>query len=786
MRTRPQRWKRILTASVAVGSGATGLATNILANQITNLNLGPLPTVMLSLAAVTGSAFAGLEIQSRLARDGQEGAEPPPVVRFPPLGDLPYTSGFIGRRAMIDSITDTIRSEHAVALVGRRAIGTSACVIEAANAVRDRFPDGQFYLDLRQGDRAMRPREVLDALCRKLRIDQRAIASARGLDAAATLLRTHLGERRVLLVLDNVNEPAQVQPLLPPAPNCRLLMAGTGALDGLDGVRVRRLAEPARDEAVELFAAAVRDAGSARRDVRSDPAVGAMVELVGRQPHVVRELGYAMGVNSWSAPELLATLRHAMTLPGRPDTTLRMLADRDRAYATLSRGARRLYRLLALARQPLSRNAIAALCGVNRGRADRLLDELVPGAFATATADDRYGLRPLLAEYARIQLCCAQPPRRQVAAQGRVVRYLARQAERYAGGLSGPMALPQPVADRPPAPDSAPMPADPATYWFTRHQELLHATVCDAWGSPGALPADPPAWIRRWWLRLAVALCTWYATHARLDDWAAVCRAVLDSPAAKQRPAVAGWAHNELGAVYRWQGDAHRATVELTAAVTLRHRRGAAQSRTNLGLALLDQNNVDAALDQLHRARRQRSPTDRAGQALTELGLGAAFLARQEPLKARHHLVLAANRFDAIGDRRGYAAALTNLVLAQWWLGERLDAAHAWNAALECYETIGDRYGHAAVLLNAGAVLVSGDPARAQRARELLLESLELRRSTSRPVGRTLLYLGDAAAALDDPEQARRYWNEAVEACREAGDLDGMIAARERLRDEPA
>jgi tetratricopeptide (TPR) repeat protein len=545
-------------------------------------------------------------------------------------------------------------------------------------------------------------------------------------------------------------------------------MAGTTALAGLDGVRVRRLTEPPADEAVELFAAAARDTASVRRDLRTDPAVRELVELAGRQPYAVRVLGSRMAGNGWSALEMVAALRRALTGPARPDPTLALLAARDGAYAALGRGAQRLFRLLALTRQPLSRNAIAALCGTNRGRTDRMLAELVAGAFATATPDGRYRLRPLLAEYARIHLRCVEPPRRQVAAQGRLVRYLARQAERYAGDLAGPMAALDP-------------PAEPRPAWFTRHDALLRTMVCGAWGTPGALPANPPRRVRRWWLRLAVALCAWYAAHGRLDDWAAVCHAVLDSPVARERATVAGWAHNELGAVYRWQGDPHEAAVELTRAVNLRRRRGAAQSRTNLGLALLDQNDVIGALDQLHRARRQRSPTDRAGQALTELGLGAAFLARQEPLKARHHLILAANRFDAIGDRRGYAGALTNLALAQWWLGEQLDAAHAWSTALDCYQATSDRYGHGAALLNAGAMIVTGDPRRAGQARDLLLESLRIRRAAARPLGRTLLYLGDASAALDDAAEARRYWAEAADACHETGDSDGEKAARDRL-----
>ena len=772
---RPQRWQWVLTASIAVGSVAGGIASNILADLI-DKNLGAVTWVTAGVAVVIAGVLATLEVRSRRVPEVDPTVEPAPAVPVQEAWvptDLPDTTGFVGRRAVVDWLADAIRTEHAVALLGRRAAGTSACVVQAANVVRNNYPSGQLYLDLRKTDRrgtarSLRPREVLDALCRKVGVDEDALAQAADLEAAAALLRAGLGDRKILLVLDNVDSPEQVRSLLPPARQCRLLLAGSPALSGLVGVRVRLLAEPSTDEAVELFASAVRDAGSARRSLQTDPSVREMVELAGRQPHAVRVLGSWLAAQGWSTQELLDALRHGLE-SGRADATLTLLARRDRAYTALAPGTRRLVRLLALVRQPVSRNAVAALAGTKRGRADRMLDEAAGSTFVTVTPDGRYRLRPLLAEYIRIHLLCDEPPRRRVAAQARLVRYLARQAERYADPV-----LPDPASD-----------AEPGG-WFGRHEELLRTLVCEPWGRPGALPADPPRRMRRWWLRLAVALCTWYASAGRLDDWAAVCRAVLDSPVARRSAAVAGWAHNELGAVRRWQGDPHEAAVELTAAVALRHRRGAAQSRTNLGLALLDQGDVDAALDQLQRARRQRSPSDRAGQALTELGLGAAFLARDEPSFASHHLIRAANQFETIGDRRGYAAALTNLALAQWWLGERLDAAQAWSAALDCHPAVNDQHGHAVALLNAGAIVADGaghgDRKRAERARTLLQESLRMRQASGRPVGRVMLYLGDTAKVLEGPDEARRHWEAAAEACEKAGDTDGASAARARLQ----
>ncbi|GAA3951742.1 tetratricopeptide repeat protein [Actinoplanes auranticolor] len=783
---RPQRWQWVLTASIAVGSVVGGIASNILADMI-DPKLGPITWIIAAAGVVLVGVLATLEVRSRRALQAGPAVEPKPPVSVQEAGvpvNLPDTTGFVGRRSVVDWLGDAVRTEHAVALLGRRAVGTSACVVQAANAVRNHYPDGQLYLDLRKTDRrgtarSLRPREVVDALCRTAGIDEAALSRATDLDAAATLLRTALGDRKILLVLDNVDSPDQVRPLLPPARRCRLLIAGGPTLHGLKGVRTRHLAEPSAEDAVELFAAAARDAGSVRRGLQSEPTVRRIVELAGRQPHAVRVLGSWLAAQGWSAPDLETALRHGLD-NGRVDATLTLLARRDRAYAGLAADTRRLVRLLALVPHPVSRNAVAALTGTNRGHTDRMLDQAAESAFVTVTPDGRYRLRPLLVHYAQVHLLCDEPPRRRVAAQARLVRYLARQAERYAETV---------LPDQPSG-------TEPGGSWFARHEALLGSLICEPWGRPGALPANPPRRMRRWWLRLAVALCTWYASTGRLDDWAAVCRAVLNSPVARQSAAVAGWAHNELGAVYRWQGDPHRAAVELTAAVALRHRRGAAQSRTNLGLALLDQGDVDGALDQLQRARQQRSPSDRAGQALTELGLGVAFLARDEPRFAGRHLIRAANQFEVVGDRRGYAAALTNLALAQWSLGERLDAAQAWSAALECHPAVQDRQGQAAALLNAGAIVAAGAVAagagqqgsrrRAAQARELLQQSLRIRQDDGRPTGRTLLHLGDVARILDGPDDARQHWEAAVEACEKAGDADGAAAARARLSDQDA
>jgi hypothetical protein len=77
-------------------------------------------------------------------------------------------------------------------------------------------------------------------------------------------------------------------------------------------------------------------------------------------------------------------------------------------------------------------------------------------------------------------------------------------------------------------------------------------------------------------------------------------------------------------------------------------------------------------------------------------------------------------------------------------------------------------------------------PARAAEAYELLTESLRLRdaRREHAGLGRTLLYLGDAAQLLQRPEMARRHWADAAVVCEAVGDDAGSAAANDRLTGE--
>lgn len=780
---RPPVWAWTLSTLTAAGA----IGGDVLANRFANIGWVTWPAAALAAGWLVLLAWQQVRSQRAAERAAVEPASPIQVLPTAPATTLPYTSGFTGRDEDVRWVVVALASEHAVAVVGRRGVGTSSCAVQAANEIRVRMPKNTIhYLDLRPGGRPLGARDMLAALARAVGTQPPRSGRPAELADAATRLRHRLDDERILLVLDNVDTPAQVRYLLPPTARCRLLLAGTPALARLDGVAARMLAEPDSDEAVELFATAGQAASGAstrRPDPKRDPAVREIVELCGRQPRSIRALGYRMAQYGWRSADLLAILRGAIEAPAHHPQPLAdaliPLTDRDTAYTALSPAARRLFRLMSLSTVALDLPSLRALAGLSPNRLRALLEELTDHAFVVGTAGDRYELRPLLSRYARLHLRHEERTGRRIAAQTRLVRLLARRAERHVASLAvaglrapGGVTLPTRGAD-------LPLDGDPYG-WFELNGDLLRSVVKSA----SDVPSRPlPRRLRRWWFRLAVALAGWYAHEDRLDEWDEVCDAVLDAPTAGDRSEIAAWAHNELGVLRRRRGDPQGAVSALTLALAERGRRDTAQPQLNLGLALLDLGLVEDATEHLELARRHRARADRAGQALTDLALGAAYLARNDADSAHHYLIRAANTFRSIGDSRGYAAALTNLVLVESELGEHLEAAQSWTAALREHDGLNDPIGRAGALLNGGAAVATAAPARAEEAYELLTESRRLRelRRPHAGLGRTLLYLGDVAQLLGRPDAARGHWADAAGVCEAVGDEAGAAAANERL-----
>ncbi|NKE63925.1 AfsR/SARP family transcriptional regulator, partial [Lentzea sp. PSKA42] len=120
---------------------------------------------------------------------------------------------FTGRSWHVERISGLITggSVPIVTLAGQPGVGKTTLAVHVAHLLRDRFPDGQLYVDLR-GYALGPPADGMDVLSRFLRaLGVPPDEIPPDADEQSTMLRSLLSGRRMLLVLDNASAPDQVR-----------------------------------------------------------------------------------------------------------------------------------------------------------------------------------------------------------------------------------------------------------------------------------------------------------------------------------------------------------------------------------------------------------------------------------------------------------------------------------------------------------------------------------------------------------------------------------------------
>lgn len=144
-----------------------------------------------------------------------------------------------------------------LAVNGAGGIGKSALALELAHSVKDRFPDGQLFVDLRG---AAPGHEPLDA-DRAVRHFMRSLGygGEQWADAeeAAARFRSVTADLRLLFVLDDALDADQVRPLLPDGPGCAVIVTSRRALPSLREAEHLELPLLGDSASRELFRAGV-------------------------------------------------------------------------------------------------------------------------------------------------------------------------------------------------------------------------------------------------------------------------------------------------------------------------------------------------------------------------------------------------------------------------------------------------------------------------------------------------------------------------------------------------
>jgi tetratricopeptide (TPR) repeat protein len=253
------------------------------------------------------------------------------------------------------------------------------------------------------------------------------------LEERSALYRSVLDGRRVLVLLDNARDAAQVRPLLPGMEGCAALVTSRVRMVDLAGAHLVDLDVMSPEEALQLFTKIV---GEERVASEREAALD-VVAACGFLPLAIRIAASRLAARrTWTVSVLAAKLAdERRRLDELQAGDLAVKATFELGYGQLEPAQARAFRLLGLADGPdISLAAAAAVLDLDIGDTEDLLESLVDTSLVESAAPGRYRYHDLVRLYAR---ACAerdeQPPSERDAAMSRLLDfYLATAARVYA------------------------------------------------------------------------------------------------------------------------------------------------------------------------------------------------------------------------------------------------------------------------------------------------------------------------------------------------------------------
>ncbi|WP_055568564.1 AfsR/SARP family transcriptional regulator [Streptomyces atriruber] len=588
-------------------------------------------------ASTSGSGAGPTEASPSTAAAASAPMSPPvpsgvpaqPPAPSPTVDLLPrMPRGFHGRAAELTALSRAAAGEAPVCLVtGPAGVGKTALVAHWAHRNREQFPGGLLYADLRGFSDTGEPAllEVLREFLLALGVAPRRIPESAG--GASALFRSLCADRRLLVVLDNARESAQIRELLPGGAECVTVVTSRYRLRGLiasDAARPVPLDVLEPEDSTALLAAVLGQ----ERVLAEEVAARRLAELCGGLPLALRVAAARLADQpDWPLSAMSAELSdesRRLHLLDVEDTGVR---------AALRLTVRRLpddaaHHFAHLGQHPgthVDRYAAAALAGTDPDAAGAALDKLTAAHLVIRTAPDRWTLHDLVRLYAR---GLEAGPDALVRGLDHSVATALAAADAAEPGDESCFALPTDF--RPPQATREFADREQAMAWYAAERDdlTLAASAARTAGLHG----------RTW--RIVLALWPQIVWRVR-DDWAPLLRTALDAAQADGDARAESRVRALLGWVLTEEGRTSEALVHLEAAPLLAARAG-----------------------------------DRRGEATALINLSLAQSELGSPEEAAEGCALAAELAHSVGDRNTERLALYHLAR------HRLDAGE-WRPAFE-------------------------------------------------------------------------------------------------------
>jgi tetratricopeptide (TPR) repeat protein len=664
------------------------------------------------LGTEPGAALQKLRRQVLFADPALAVPEPEPLTRPPAIPPVPRqlppgTRHFVGRALELEIMTEILDASGTeapaeVVIGGPAGIGKTALALHWAHQSAHRFSDGQLYVDLHGFAPAGVPVSAEAAVRGFLQaLGVAANKIPQDMDVRAALYRSLLADKRMLVVLDNARDEAQVRPLLPASPRSMVVITSRNQLSGLaatDGARLLSLEVLSPEEAIQLLTARV----GTDRVTAQQATIADIARLCGRLP-----LALAIAAARAATRPALSLTAVAIELHDADrrlevldtgDPTASVKAVFSWSYRQLSQESARMFRLLGLHAGPdISVRAAASLAGVVELQARRLLDELARAHLIIEHVRGRYTFHDLLHAYAADTASAYDSEAARSGAVGRILDHYLHTAHRGATLLQSAQ---EPIPLTPAGPGTTPEQLtdhQQALTWFDAEHAVLLAAV--------SLATQSGFGTHSW--QLAWAMTPYLTRRGEYQERVTTQRQAL--AAAAHVDDVSGQAVSSrlLAQASDILGDHEQAIAHYSKSLMfyrrLGSRMGEAKIHQCLGLLAEHQGRYSDAIGEVEKSLTLfRAISDKAGEVEALNNLGWYYSLAGDARKAQELCQQALTLNAETGHRWAEASILDSLGYTEHLLGNFGQAAACYERALNISRELGYRLNEADILTHLG------------------------------------------------------------------------------------
>lgn len=299
-------------------------------------------------------------------------------------------SDFTGREDFLDTITQNARKGKVILIYGTAGVGKTTIAIKAAHLLRQAFQDGIFWY-------RMDTCTMKDMLLSIGHLLKEPPPPSQNMEVLSAWIRSILSQKKILLILDNVEKNHQIHLLLPNTSSSILILS-----------RYKDLYLPANPIMISLTSF-------------TDNEVLALFETICTQKYIQKyskqllEIGKLVGNLPLAIQMIAKQLRDSQSIP---EDFIRKLTSEEVLLQNISYENKNLYVAIQVSYNNLSKNAqtillslgvfegrdfsidsIAHINGLSVEKTEDILQELINTSFIEASVNNKLRVHPMIKKF---------------------------------------------------------------------------------------------------------------------------------------------------------------------------------------------------------------------------------------------------------------------------------------------------------------------------------------------------------------------------------------------------